>query len=102
MEPIDWNGKLHVVNGSPLAKPFPADRPFWAVSGDGEAVFVKFWSAGSAWASTILFKEVNDPSAAHAADDLKGWTDSHEDAEEAAALLAEFLPTIPQAQVGDA
>lgn len=91
----DWNAKLHVVNGSPLAKPFPADRSFWAISGDGEAVFVKFWSAGSAWAQSTLFIEVDDISAAHAADDIMGWTDSQEDAEEAAELLAACLASAP-------
>jgi hypothetical protein len=95
MNPVDWNAKLHVVNGSPLATPFPRDRYFWAVTDDG-AVKVTFWDDNFAWTGREAFHtEPDELTVTYEADEIYGWTDSQEDAEEAAELLAACLASAP-------
>lgn len=86
----DWNGKLHVVNGSPLSTPYPSDRPFWAVIDEGLALRLQYWPEGSAWTGSALFTHFDGDGESYPGDVIMGWTDSQEDAEEAAALLMEF------------
>ncbi|WP_332764002.1 hypothetical protein [Phenylobacterium sp.] len=92
--PLDWNGKLHVVNGSPLSTPYPRDRYFWAVTEDG-AMRVTFWEDNLAWTGAVAFHtEPDEFTAVYQADEILGWTDSQEDAEEAAVLLAKLLERV--------
>ena len=89
-ETLDWNGKLHVVNGSPHAKPYPREGYFWAVTEDG-AQYVTFWDDNFAWTGRIAFHtEPDEVTAVYEADEIFGWTHSQEDAEEAAELLAKL------------
>jgi hypothetical protein len=88
---IDWNGKLSVVNGSPLSEPYPLDRDFWAVLDEGLALRLRYWPEGSGWAQSQLFTDQDGDGETYDADQIMGWTDSRDDAEEAAALLMEFV-----------
>jgi len=90
-ETLDWNGKLHVVNGSPLAKPYPLDRLFWIVTDEAEVVEVAYSAEASFWMPNgPWFCRQDGESGCWSASDILGWTDSQDDAEEAAELLAKL------------
>lgn len=83
---LDWNGKLHVVNGSPLAKPWPVG-PFWAVTDDGEVLRLEPYTEADRWTGGRNFTIPDDPErGTFDADQLLGWCDSYDDACEVAAL----------------
>ncbi len=100
MDAIDWNGKLHVVNGSPLAKPLPHDRMFWIVTEEGYVHEVAYSHEYKLYTGRETYCRQDGESGSWEPDEILGWTDSHEDAEEAATLLADLLSASPQAQVG--
>ena len=86
---LDWNGKLHVVNGSPLSKPYPRDRAFWIVTAeDALAVEAKHCDQHQYWRGRETYVRIDGECGAWEPDEIAGWTDSYEDAQEAAALLA--------------
>ena len=91
MEPdapvADWNGKLHVVNGSPLAKPYPHDRMFWIVTDEAEVHEVAYSYEHQLYTGRETYCRQDGESGSWEPDEIAGWTDSHEDAEEAADLL---------------
>ena len=86
MTALDWNGKLHVVNGSPLAKPFPADRLFWAVTDEGEVVEIAFNDMATLYLGRPHYSRQDGEPGCWEADDFLGWCDSYDDACEVAAL----------------
>lgn len=69
------------------AGPCPRDRQFWAVTADETVECLEYWPGGSAWSGSPLFSCVDDEKAAYAEADLIGWTDSPEEARQAAAIL---------------
>lgn len=86
MEPdapvIDWNGKLYVN------KPMPRDRYFWIVTDDAQTFYVTFWEDNFAWTGNVGFHtEPDELTVTFTEDEILGWTESQEDAEEAAELL---------------
>lgn len=86
MSAQDWNGKLHVVNASPLAKPWPR-KPFWAVTVDGDVERLQPYEEATAWLGEETLTHYDDPErGCLGEDDLLGWCDSHEDACEVAEL----------------
>lgn len=85
----DWNGKLHVVNGSPLSKPYPSDRLFWIVTWDGDAREVSWCADAKYWTGVDEYHRTDGEPGFWTADEIAGWTFDGEDAEEAAALLLE-------------
>lgn len=92
MSAIDWNGKLHVVNGSPLSKPYPRDRMFWIVTADEpQAVEVSYSHDHKLYTGRETYWRNDGEEGAWEPDDIAGWTDSYEDAEQAAAVLAGLL-----------
>lgn len=84
----DWNGKLHVVNGSPLSKPYPRDRLFWIITDDALAVEVAYSHDHMTWTRRETYCRQDGEAGSWEPDEIMGWTDSYEDAQEAAALLA--------------
>jgi hypothetical protein len=90
-DPIDWNGKLHVANGSPLSTPMPYDRLFWIVTDDALAVEVSYSDDYKFWTGRETYVRHDGEIGSWEPDEIAGWTDSAEDAEEAAALLAAFV-----------
>lgn len=88
---LDWNGKLHVVNGSPLSTPYPRDRMFWIVTEEGEAHEVAYSHDHALYTGRETYCRVDGESGDWTPDDIAGWTDSHADAEEAAAMLVQLL-----------
>lgn len=94
-EPIDWNGKLHVVNGSPLSAPYPRDRVFYIVTDEAEAHEVAYSEEHKLWTGCEVYARVDGESGHWEPDDIAGWTDSYEDAVEAAELLAKQEPIAP-------
>ena len=90
LEACDWNGKLHVVNGSPLSTPFPRDRLFWIVTEDAEAVEVAYCPEHKLWTGRETYVRQDGEAGSWEPDEIAGWTDSAEDAEEAASLFAKF------------
>lgn len=89
--PIDWNGKLHVVNGSPLSTPYPRDRIFWIVTEEAEVHEVAYSDDHSQYLRREVYQRVDGESGEWEPDEIAGWTDSHADAEEAASLLAKMM-----------
>ena len=87
----DWNGKLHVVNGSPIATPYPRGRVFWIVTVEGEAREVAYSDEHQLYTRRETYCRVDGEPGSWEPDEIAGWTDSHADAEEAAALLCEFM-----------
>ncbi len=84
----DWNGKLHVVNGSSLSKPYPRDRLFWIITDDALAVEVSYSDEHKLWTGRETYSRQDGEAGSWEPDEIMGWTDSYEDAQEAAALLA--------------
>ncbi|MCX7585046.1 hypothetical protein [Phenylobacterium sp. 58.2.17] len=90
----DWNGKLHVVNGSPLSKPFPRDRNFWIVTAeDALAVEVAYSDEYMLWTRRETYVRLDGETGAWEPDEIAGWTDSYEDACQAAVMLSLLLMT---------
>lgn len=87
-QPIDWNGKLSVVNGSPLSAPYPRDRLFWIVTDDCLAVEVAYSHEHMLWTKRETYCRQDGESGSWEPDEIAGWTDSYEDAQEAAALFS--------------
>lgn len=87
----DWNGKLHVVNGSPLSKPYPRDSVFWIVTAEGEAREVAYSEEHHYHFGRETYSRVDGEAGAWDPDEIAGWTNSREDAEEAAEMLCEFM-----------
>lgn len=91
---LDWNGKLHVVNGSPLSKPYPRDRAFWIVtSEDALAVEVKHCDQHQFWTGRETYARIDGETGAWEPDEIAGWTDSYEDAQAAAVALSLLVMT---------
>ena len=88
---IDWNGKLSVVNGSPLSSPYPRDRVFWIVTEEGEAREVAYCEDTQFYTSRETYSRVDGEPGSWETDEIAGWTGSREDADEAAALLCQFM-----------
>lgn len=88
---LDWNGKLSVVNGSPLSTPYPANRLFWAVTEEGEAVEVAYDATASFWLNKDTYSRQDGEPGHWSGDELAGWCDSQEDAEEAAELYLQVV-----------
>ncbi len=88
---LDWNGKLHVVNGSPLSTPYPRDRIFWIVTEEAEAREVAYSDDYALYTGRETYCRVDGEPGSWEPDEIAGWTDSHADAEEAAALLVQLL-----------
>lgn len=88
---LDWNGDLHVVNGSALSTPYPRDRIFWIVTQDGEAREVAHNGDCELYTGRETYSRVDGESGDWEPDDIAGWTDSREDAERAAEMLTKLL-----------
>lgn len=88
---IDWNGKLHVVNGSPLSTPYPTDRVFWIVTVDGEAHEVAYSHEHRLYTGRETYCRVDGEPGSWEPDEIAGWTDSFDDADEAADRLSLLL-----------
>ncbi|HVK42710.1 MAG TPA: hypothetical protein VM471_09555 [Phenylobacterium sp.] len=90
----DWNAKLHVVNGSPLSKPFPRDRNFWIVTAeDALVVEVAYSDEHMRWTGRETYWRLDGETGAWEPDEIAGWTDSYQDASEAAVALSLLLMT---------
>lgn len=88
-DPQDWNARLHVVNGSPLAKPYPLAKLFWIVTDTAEAHEVSYDREATYWCNPQhgpYFSRQDGEPGCWGADEIVGWADSCEDAEEAAEL----------------
>lgn len=87
--PLDWNGKLSVVNGSPLSTPYPRDRLFWAVIDlydTPQAIEVAYDEQATFWLPAEhgpYFSRQDGEVGCYGADEIVGRTDRQEDAEEA-------------------
>lgn len=88
---IDWNGKLSVVNGSPLSTPYPTDRVFWIVTEEGEAREVSYSHDHMLYTGRETYCRVDGEPGSWEPDEISGWCDSREDAEEAAEMLCQFM-----------
>lgn len=89
LSPIDWNAKLSVANGSPLSAPLPRDRAFWIVTDDFEAMEVRYSPEIRFWLRQDRWCRIDGEAGDWGQDEIVGWTDSADDAEEAARLLSE-------------
>lgn len=87
---LDWNGKLHVVNGSPLATPYPRDRVFWIVTEDDEVAEVAYSHDHALYTGRETYCRVDGEPGSWEPDEISGWTDNHADAEEAAAMRVQL------------
>lgn len=91
---IDWNARLHVVNGSPLSKPFPRDRNFWIVTAeDALAVEVAYSDEYMLWTGRETYVRLDGECGAWELDEIAGWTDNYEDACQAAVALSLLVMT---------
>ena len=91
---LDWNARLHVVNGSPLSKPFPRDRAFWIVTAeDALAVEVAYSDEYMLWTGRETYLRLDGETGAWGPDEIAGWTDTYEDAQAAAVALSLLLMT---------
>ena len=91
---LDWNARLHVVNGSPLSTPFPRDRAFWIVtSEDALAVEVRHSYEYQFWFGRETYVRTDGETGAWEPDEIAGWTDSYQDACQAAVMLSLLLMT---------
>lgn len=90
-DPMDWNGRLHVVNSSPLSKPYPRDRMFWIVTDDCKAVEVAYSADHQLYTGRETYCRQDGESGSWEPDEIFGWTDDAEDAVEAAALVARLF-----------
>lgn len=88
---LDWNGKLSVVNGSPLSTPYPTDRAFWIVTEEAEAFEVTYSHEHKLWTGREVYVRIDGESGHWEADEIAGWCDSHADAEEAADMLGRLM-----------
>lgn len=88
---LDWNGDLHVVKVSPLSKPYPTDRVFWIVTEEGEAREVAYSHDHMLYTGRETYSRVDGELGSWEPDEIAGWTDSREDAEEAAEMLCQFM-----------
>lgn len=86
----DWNGKLCVVNGSPLSTPFPRDREFWIVTEEGEARQVAYSDEYQYYTGRETYCRTDGEAGSWEPDEIMGWTDSYQDAEEAAEMVREM------------
>ena len=93
---LDWNGDLHVVNGSPLSKPYPKDRPFWIVTEEAEAREVAYSHDHKLYTGRETYCLIDGEPGSWEPDEIAGWTDSREDAERAAEMLAELMGWQPK------
>lgn len=82
---IDWAAFLD------LREP-PKDRPFWAVTEDGEAVEVAYLTEAHHCTGHDFWARNDDGIRLYEAQDLLGWSDCREDAEEAAELYLRVGP----------
>lgn len=85
--PGDWNARIHVANS--VGKPYPRDREFWAITDEGQAVQVSYHTEAFYWTGRDQWGRTDGESGSWEADELVGWSDDQEDAEEAAALFLE-------------
>lgn len=85
-DPMDWNARLHVVNS--VGKPFPRDRMFWIVTEDNEVHEVAYSLDHQLYTGRETYCRQDGESGSWEPDEILGWTDDQEDAEEAAALAA--------------
>jgi hypothetical protein len=85
-DPMDWNCRLHVVNS--VGKPFPRDRMFWIVTADNEAHEVAYSPEHHLYTGRETYCRQDGESGSWEPDEILGWTDDQEDAEEAASLAA--------------
>lgn len=88
---LDWNGKLSVVNGSPLSSPFPHDRAFYIVTDEAQAVEVAYCDQTEFWTGRETYGRVDGESGSWEPDEIAGWTDSYADAVEAADMLSKLM-----------
>lgn len=88
-DPADWNARIHATNGSPLAQPLPVDRVFYAITQEAQAVEVAFCDQTLFWTGAEVWSRVDGESGSWSADEIVGWSDDYEDAQEAARLLAQ-------------
>ena len=88
MPNLDWNGKLHMPQ-RPEGKPFP-NGLFWAVTQEGEVEQLSYDHDATYWLGArdgMEYYSRNDgESGTYGDGELIGWTDSYEDACEAAKL----------------
>lgn len=80
-----WSDKLH----SKVISPLPRDRAFWAVTFEDGALELRYSHDHWHYVKQHVWQRTDGESGEWEADDIAGWTDDYEDAEEAAALLGE-------------
>ena len=84
----DWNGAL----GRPQSLP-KDNRKFWIVTEDVEVVQVQYDSEASFWLPGDHYSDIDDPERGRRfdTDQIMGWTDDYEAAEDAAAQFEEHF-----------
>ncbi len=83
LEPQDWNARIHAGCQMEL----PKDRAIWIVTEDGEAHEVAYSDAAKLYLHEDWWDRQDGESGQWQRDEIVGWTDDYEDAEEAAALF---------------
>jgi hypothetical protein len=92
---IDWNGKPHWWRL--LGMPCPRDRIFWIVTEEGEVHEVAYSDDYKLYTGRETYCRVDGEPGSWEPDEIAGWTDSHKDADEAAAMLVRLLDGFAEA-----
>lgn len=78
-----WGDRLH----SQVHVPLPRNRGFWAVTHEDGALWLTYSADYWHYLKEDVWQRDDGEPGAWEADDIAGWTDDQEDAEEAAMLL---------------
>jgi len=78
-----WGDRLH----SQVHAPLPRDRGFWAVTHEDGALWLTYSQDHRYYVGEDVWQRDDGEPGTWEADDIAGWTDDQEDAEEAAMLL---------------
>lgn len=87
-DPMDWNARLHVANS--VGRPYPRDRMFWIVTEDNEVHEVAYSYDHQLYTGHETYCRQDGESSSWEPDEILGWTDDQEDAEEAAMLAGKL------------
>jgi hypothetical protein len=78
-----WADRVHSQNYAPL----PRDRGFWAVTHEDGALWLIYSDDHAHWLGRNVWQRDDGEPGEWEAEDIYGWTDDQDDAEEANMLL---------------
>lgn len=90
-DPLDWNARLNSSDTLPMEYGFPLSGfLIWIVTDDCKAVEVAYDPEAHYWTGRHVWSRQDGEPGSWEADEILGWTDDAEDAEEAAALVGKL------------